>query len=227
MKRLKTFIQTVKGFALFAGYYLEKYLEEHLMNQNTRQPILITVFAFLGLVAFIKVFEEIAKMLVERWQGLRRIILGDDYIEGIWFNKVPVSPPLYGLLRIAIRNNSVNVDGEQYDQHGALTASWHSEMAKFDGRTLRYGYKATYSKHGADQPSHGMSGISFSKSSGVPLTYNGHFRDTAGNEEGRYFMGFRVADVIAKTLEEPLKKLPTIRDLIAQAERLPHPPSDE
>ena len=225
MKRLERFIQSVKAFALFAGLYLEKYLEQHLLDEKSRKPVLVTVFAFLGLIAFIKIAEEVADFAIERWRGLRRTILGDSYIEGVWFNKVPLENPLYGLLRIEIRDGSVRVDGEQYDQHGALTASWHSEMARFDGSVLTYAYKATYSRHGKEHEAHGVSRISFAKAShsGVPQTYNGHFHDTAGNQEPCCFTGFRIEALIREALEKPVEKAYALKQLTTQADKLPRP----
>ncbi len=225
MKRLERFIQSVKAFALFAGLYLEKYLEQHLLDDKTRKPVLVTLFAFLGLIAFIKVAEAVAEFAIERWRGLRRTILGDNYIEGVWFNKVPLASPLYGLLRIEIKESSVRVSGEQYDHNGAMTATWHSEMARFDGSTLAYAYRATYSKHGQQYEVHGVSHISFAKASrtGAPRSYNGHFHDSVGQQETCCFTGFRLETPTIELLDKPTEKLPAVKQLIAQADKLPQP----
>jgi hypothetical protein len=181
--------------------------------------------AFLGLIAFIKIAEVVAEFAIERWRGLRRTILGDSYIEGVWFNKVPIASPLYGLLRIEIKGESVRVSGEQYDKHGANTAIWHSEMSKFDGSTLSYAYRATYSRHGEQHEVHGVSQISFGKVSrtGAPRSYNGHYHDSVGQQETCCFTGFRLEADIVDQLDKPTEKLPTVKQLIAQADKLPQP----
>lgn len=225
MQRLERFIDAVRAFALFVGLYFEQYLEGHLLNGKSPAPLLVTIFAFLGLIAFVKIAEAATVLAIERWRGFRRTILGDNYIEGIWFNKVPTTSPLYGLLRIEIKDGSVGIDGEQYDRNGALTASWHSEMSKFDGDVLTYAYKATYSKHGQKHQVDGVSQISFAKAShsGVPQSYNGHFHDSVGDEQACCFTGFRVETALKEMLEKPTEKAKAVRDLIAQAEMLPQP----
>jgi hypothetical protein len=225
MKRLDNFIQSVKAFALFAGLYLEKYLEQHLIDDKTQKPVLVIVCAFLGLIAVIKVSEKVAEFAIERWRGLRRTILGDNYIEGVWFNKVPINSPLYGLLRIEIKDSSVRISGEQYDRNGAMTATWHSEMARFDGSILSYAYRATYSQHGQEQEVHGVSQISFAKVSrtGEPRSYNGHYHDSVGQQQTCCFTGFRLDANTIEMLDKPTEKLPAVKQLIGQADKLPQP----
>lgn len=228
MKRLLRFTQSVKAFALFGALYLEKYLEVHLLDAKSPKPVLVTVLAFLGLIAAIKLAEAVADFAVERWRGLRRTILGDSYIEGVWFNKVPIASPLYGLLRIEIKEGSMRVEGEQYDQTGSMTATWHSDMAQFDGSILTYAYKVIYAKVGQQQEIPGISRISFAKAShsGVPRSYNGHFQDIAGNEVTCCFTGFRIEDKqTIQRLETPAEKQNAVKQLVGSADRLSRNPA--
>jgi hypothetical protein len=217
MKRLEAFIAFVKGFGLLFGFYIERRFE-YVLGDKTPKSLLVIV-AFLSLLASIKIFERLAETSIERWRWLRKSILGDNYIEGVWFNKVPTNPPLYGLLRIELRDGSVGVEGEQYDQDATLTATWHSEMAHFDGSILTYAYRVIYVREGQSHEIQGISRISFAKVSqkGVPRSYNGHFQDIAVEQKNFCFTGFLLEDqqILAK-IERPDGKHEAITALVTK-----------
>ena len=217
MKRLQAFISFVEGFGLLFGFYIERRFE-YVLGNETPKPLL-TIIAFLSLLASIMLFGQLAKSSVERWRWLRRTILGDNYIEGVWFNKVPTEPPLYGLLHFEFRNGSVGVEGEQYNGQAILTATWHSEMAHFDGSILTYAYKVIYVREGQPHEIQGVSRISFAKVSrnGVPLSYNGHFQDIAAERQNFCFTGFRLEDEdLLSKIESPSGKHDAILALISR-----------
>lgn len=193
MKRLKNFIDSVKVVVLFVGLYLQKYLEDTLFGPNPPAPWRARAAVLLLLLVLIFMLGKIVEGLIDRWQILRRLILGSNDIEGVWFNKVFLDPPLYGLLRIEIKGTNVNIDGEQFDNTGAMTATWRTDMARFDDRTLHYAYTVT---HTPARPLdiRGVSEISFAKASrtGKPIFYNGRFQDTTEDPTPRSFLGFRV-----------------------------------
>lgn len=220
MKRLQQFIRTVQAFGLIVGFYLEKHFEHFLECVRTQDgkdssSSLVLIVAVLALMASIKICEWLADAAVERWSWLRRTILGDSYIEGVWFNGGSADKQVFGLLRIAFRDGKVIVEGEQYDGNGSLTATWHCDMAEFDGSTLRYAYEVIYA-HKFSHEIHGTSRLSFAKvsGSGIPRSYNGYFQDI-GPEGAVCFTGFRVeSGDILKKLETPEGKISAVKTLI-------------
>ena len=193
MKRLQNFIHGAAYLGLLIGFYLEKKFEEQILGKEAHLAWRVFL-PFLVLLVFAKIFEWGTGTAVERWSWMRKIISGDSYIEGVWFNKVLTEKPLYGLLLIEFKEGTISLDGEQLDSNAKLTATWHSSMAKFDGKILTYAYEVDYA--GKEQPHmiHGVSEISFSRVTvpGPPTNYNGHFQDIAADHKNCPFTGFRV-----------------------------------
>jgi hypothetical protein len=127
MNKLKNFRHAVQSLIVFGVFWLEKSIEYNFLENKKTPPAIIWIVAAVGLMALLWT----AEWLVNRWfdysQKLRRLVLGDDFIEGTWFNKVKLSgQALYGLLHIEVREDGVMVHGAQYDENCKLTATWES-----------------------------------------------------------------------------------------------------
>lgn len=213
------FTQSIKALALLIGLYLEKNAEQYFLNTKVPVPLLL-LLAGLVLIAFISFSEWFAEFAIDHWRGLRRLILRDAFVEGIWFNMVPGRPAPYGLLKISMSAGTVKIDGEQYDAAASLTATWHSEMARFDGRILKYVYRVRYSRDSFDADAEGITTLSFANatSSGVPRTYNGHYQDITTAPKILSFTAWRVeAPELLTRLETDDRKQAAVLALIGQA----------
>lgn len=198
MKRLQNFVRGVEAFALFFALWLEQWAEQYLFKNNSAPLALLLLAAFVGLVVFVKLAQFLVTRWVDKSPTLRRLILGDDYIEGFWFNKVQThDAALFGLLRIKVTEGGVTVHGEQYDESGRLTATWDSQMAEYHNNTLQYAYLVKYVGRSDTQDVYGFSDISFSKVTGCPGQYTGRFQDISPIDKTANtftFVGSRVVE---------------------------------
>lgn len=200
MKKLHTFVRVIEALALFLALWIEEWAEKYLFTSKSAPLALLVVTGFVGMVVIIKLAHSAVSRWVDTSPRLRKLILGDDYIEGYWFNKVVMGNSVrYGVLRILATEGGVTVHGEQYDPTGKVTATWESQMADYHNNTLRYAYMVKYVGRTDSQDTYGFSDISFSKVSGCPMQYAGRFQDISPNDETANtftFVGFRVVNDI-------------------------------
>ena len=110
MKQLHTFRHAIQSLVIFGGFYLEKLVEHDLLENTKTPPPVIWIVAAIGLVGLLWLIEYLINVWFDRSQWFRQKLLGDDFIEGIWFNKVKLSDKsLFGLLRIEIKEGGVIV----------------------------------------------------------------------------------------------------------------------
>jgi len=199
VKNLKIFRHATQSLVVFGTFWLEKAVEHDLLLGTHASPTLIWIVAAVGLVALLWFSEWLINKCFDRSVWLRKRILGDDFIEGVWFNKVklPLPGQAYGLLYIEVKEEGVVVHGSQHKENGQLTATWESYMADYRGNTLRYAYAVKYTERGDIQDVQGVSDISFLKRAGIaPQEYNGRFHDICPSqqpEESITFVGRRLS----------------------------------
>lgn len=223
MKKLHTFVRGVEALALFLALWIEEWAEKYLFTSKSAHLALLVVTGFVGLVVIVKLAHSAMTHWVDHSPRLRKLILGDDYIEGFWFNKVQLSTTArFGLLRIIVTEGGVTVHGEQFDELGKLTATWESQMADYHNNTLRYAYLVKYIGRPDTQDVYGFSDISFSKVSGCPMQYSGRFQDISPNDETANtftFVGFRLVNDIHIADLKGGRKPSVIAALIADASK--------
>lgn len=200
MNSLKKFLLFWQSIVIFAGLYFEKWAEQYFVDEAQGRPALLTLVTFLGLVVLIKCLDYPFAKGVEKSRKLRRMILGDAYIEGVWFNKVKSGEEnRYGLLNIEYQDESICVHGEQYDESGNLKSTWHSVMSTYREKDLNltYAYEANYFLPAGDKQVstiQGISSIRFLKTpaGGSPNTYEGSYEDSVPVQEKHFFLGAKV-----------------------------------
>lgn len=225
MKKLHTFVRAVEALALFLALWIEQWAQQYLFKSHSAPLALLVVTGFVGLVAVVKLAHYTMTHWVDTSPQLRKLILGDDYIEGYWFNKVQTSTSaLFGLLRIIVTEAGVRVHGEQFDASGKLTATWESQMADYHNNNLRYAYLVKYVGRPDSQDIYGFSDISFSKVSGCPMEYSGRFQDISPNDETANtftFVGFRIVNDLHIADFKGSRKQAAISALIGEASKKP------
>lgn len=200
MKALKSFLAFWQMSAIFCGLYLEKWAEKYLIDDASVHPPLLMFALFVGLAVIIKALDLPFIKGVEKSRRLRRLILGDDYIEGVWFNKIKSgNGNLNGLVHIYFSEGDMRVSGEQYNEEGQLTATWHSTMSEYSEThaELSYAYKSNY--FNAADPTktstvEGISKIRFIKAPmfGIPRTYEGTYEDNCPSQQKHIFLGKKI-----------------------------------
>ena len=131
-----------------------------------------------------KLLETIAKNLFDSSTVFRRLVLGDDFIEGCWLHRVydnanPGQIASFAIIYLTCGNNSINVNGKAYNMDGSFLASFSTAATVYQNGKLR----GIYDGLKTTAPSGdviGYSEYSFvkSKSKGIPLMWSGFLYDT-------------------------------------------------
>jgi len=220
MKNLKLFRRAIQSLVVFGVFWLEKLVEYHLLEGKKSPPALVWIVAAVGLVALLYAVEWGINTWFDHSEWMREAILQDDFIEGVWFNKVKASgTALYGLLYIKVKEDSAVVHGTQYDEQGSLTGTWDSYMAEYHGNTLKYAYHVMYINQPERQGVRGVSDISFSKTVGMPKEYAGWFQDICPHQQTATtftFVGRRVTKQPQLGMLAGSEKDRAVKELIAE-----------
>lgn len=219
MHRLESFYKTLTTILIVIFLSIEAYLV-HLVSEikieNKFYPFIIIGF-IIGLILIFKFVEFLVEKLLEESKIVRALILRDDFIEGVWLDKVDIDGISgYGLITIVYQNGKFIQTGEQILYDGTTRCSWNSVASEYDNNTLKIIYHVKYfDEKLVDQP-YGISMYRFAKSGShkQPLSYIGTFFDMSNNYMTKSVKGFKVTDkkLIAKlyvpeTRNEALKIL--------------------
>ena len=215
MKRYKHFLRWVELLALFSAVFLADVILHKLENVHAGSLTFLLVLGIITILVF-HVVEYLATAAFERFDWLRRFILGADCIEGVWFDVV-CGENLFGIITIDQKAGEVAVVGEQFDTAGRVTATWEDFITSIEGNTLRAVYRAP--QFGA-QPSEllGFSSYVFSGTPGKPPQYyNGYFADISTGPRKCHLRGFRITDpATLQRLREPHNKTEALLKLIRE-----------
>lgn len=186
---------TIQTTAVYVGILLINYLEKNFIS-NTSSLSAFFIVSFLFLVLFlglVKFSSLLFSFFIERFTFIKKLILGSEYIEGIWLNKAKNT---VGIIRIIFKDESYSIDGSQYDEEGILLATWRSTTLSFDGNKLEYVYNTHY--YGTDSISDtvGYSVYNFIRDLGsrIPHTYNGFFIDISNSSSQHHFISKKITD---------------------------------
>ena len=155
---------------------------------------------------------------------VRKLALGDDYLEGVWIDAVTGSD-LFGVISISYKDGHLRMNGEQYNTQGAVTACWDNFLINIDGRTVRTLYRAP--QYGAGAPSEllGFSTYIFSGPPGKPpQRYTGYFADCSIPGARCGLRGIRITDkALLKRLSSPSERHDALLAAHDSAQHHPEP----
>lgn len=216
MGQYKRFIEWVRLLSLFSAVFIADLILRHL--EHTKIPFLASA-AFIGLmvIATMHVMELLATTVFERLGFVRRFVLGDDCIEGMWFDNV-VGEDLFGLITIQFRDGGISISGEQYDAAGKITATWENYVVAFEGCTLRAIYRAPQFRGGVPSEVYGFTTYVFTGRPGKPPSFfSGFFADISGESRKCQLRGFRITDKkIMARIGKPESRREAIAELMQQ-----------
>ncbi len=193
MERYKRFLEWTRTLAVFVAVFIAELVLKGL--ENYAMPLWATTLA-LGITAIISLHVAEAGLvrLVEAAPFLRRLIFAHQWIEGLWFDEV-VGENHFALVTISTVEGELRVCGEQFDEHGAITATWESCAAVLEGSTLRTIYRSPQFYNGPPTETSGMSTYVFTGRPGhAPDFYSGSFVDAAEGGRRCQIRGARIKE---------------------------------
>jgi hypothetical protein len=193
MERYKRFLEWTRTLAVFSAVFAADLVLKRVEDQGF--SLLATTF-ILGLVAIVSlhVAEAVAVRVIEAAPWLRRLVLANQWVEGIWIDEV-VGENHFALVTMSTEGGEVKVRGEQFDVDGAITATWESCASVLEGNTLRTIYRSPQFYKGQPSETSGMSTYVFTGRPGqAPEFYSGSFIDAAAGGRNCQLRGARIND---------------------------------
>jgi hypothetical protein len=123
------------------------------------------------------IFRIIADSLIENSKPLRRLLLGNRFVEGAWIDLVQSSDDskFVSVVHVAFEAQSLRLSGQNFDLSGQPRGSFRSVMVVIDWPVLKYKYE--WAARGPKRPSEGFGEICFGETEGPPVLLQGFFVD--------------------------------------------------
>jgi hypothetical protein len=178
VKRLDTFISWMDSIAVsaiaIATYTIRSTIQETIVNPTITMLLLIAIVVLLS-----RITEFLIKELVSKSRWLRRIVLGTQFIEGRWIDKVVTDGNVesIALLTITYSNNQFEVNGESLDLMGDKLGAFHTYISVFDNWELKYAYHGVNIRKG-DIRIDGYGEYNFVRHEKFPLSFLGFLHDS-------------------------------------------------
>lgn len=165
----------------------------------------MALFSIAVISASIELIKFLAETLFDQSRFLRRILLGDQYLEGTWFDIMDVAgkPSEVGLSWLSYDDWEIKYSGEDY--HLKYLSDCADEAMKhrfpYTAEKIVYlkdnklFYKYTAERSGRDEPEIvGYGELQFPGGRGIPMRYTGHYYRQEGSGIFRKicFVGFRL-----------------------------------
>ncbi len=157
-----------------AIYTARSAIEDIVGNPTVTLLLLIVIVVLLGRLA-----EFFIKELVLRARWLRRIIMGAQFIEGTWIDKVVTDNNIesIALLTIVFENSRFEINGESLDLAGERLGTFRTYISEYENWELRYAYHGM-NKRKQDVRIDGYGEYHFVRGDQMPLTFSGFLHDS-------------------------------------------------
>ncbi len=134
---LRTIISTV--VSVLSGLFLKNYL-----NIDDFSIILIAVIIVLVIIS--KSIEFILHWVVNNSTGLRKVILGNHFIEGYWIQEFIKNPEFEAIERVTLTkisysNQGYIVTGETFNFDCESRGTFHSKYSEYKNFCLEYAFE--------------------------------------------------------------------------------------
>ena len=179
---------------------------------------LAAISAILIVLSVGKILEIVFNELFERIRWMRKLWLGDQFVEGIWFEVVFKDnvPSYYGLLTIRSDRSGVRIGGQGYDSDGSKLEFFQSNDVSISWPMLTYTYTA-HRRSTANPINSGVENIIFEeRDSAPPIRLTAVFTDifTGDSHETE---AWKVTDAeICDMISLPASRREAVRRLIGE-----------
>jgi hypothetical protein len=177
LKQIEKFLEITKTAAsgligIISGYFLKKYL-----NANAEEKIWVIVVVAILLFIIISFFNWAITKIVGNSKPIRKLLLGKDFLEGCWIQKItddPMNdrPVIYSIVYISYNDGYYKVTGESFDKDGNFTATFHSQFSEYSNHILKYPFTITTLEN-QEKKVFGTSKLTFSSTNEHPNRYLG------------------------------------------------------
>jgi hypothetical protein len=199
--------------------FLKKYIEKMLPPQWEHAAVMTWLLIFICLFILIELLQYAINNYVERSQWLRRKLLGDNFIEGIWKDVVTWNTNegkflTGGLVEITFSKGKLHVSGESFDASGRRIGSFRSLVASYRDRVLTYSFSKfdSTTERGA---SPGYAEYHFQVQREHAIAFDGFFF-REGEREKMQVSGERLGDEELGDLEEATSRARIVSDYVYQ-----------
>lgn len=169
----------------------------------------------LGLISYF--FGNSIEKIFENKRSLRKKFLGDDYIEGYYYDESTDTSHV-SLISIKLQDDGYLIEGQNYDKSKEnFLIGWRSIVSVYKDRFLYTNYKQTGSKSSNKQHEYGILNIEFF---GSPTdNYTGYYQDYESTIK-HHVSGRKVSESDMKkykNFEEIAEKKKFICDMLASS----------
>ena len=213
MEKLERFSDIYRLFVATAVSAAAALLLDHLQKLfKDRALQWISVLVLIAIVLF--VLDQFLEALIDLSPALRRMILGNDFIEGYWLDlsidKATRIVHHGTLLTIGWEDHRLGVTGIEFDPTGAPVANFSSTGLVYNRRVLTF----VYTSHGDVFTAEVEQGIDQLQFSSPPESYSGFYFDYTRSVAYRIH-GTRV-DAATIRANNSFRDLASKRDYIVQ-----------
>jgi hypothetical protein len=201
MKNIENFYKKISVVIIAATFAIEnlivKRLVEYLQKIKLANEWIILLLSIIILVFIFELLSLVVEMVIEKCKCIRALILGEDFIEGVWFDLVEDNgEKCYGLVTISYKEGHIEQNGVKISSQGLPQSAWNTDISKYEDNILTIVYRVNYSDEKMIEHPSGISFIHFLKRANHkhPLIYNGTFYDMSKPLITKSFNGFKVTD---------------------------------
>jgi|GEM_PF-5420639 len=219
MKKLEKFYNIVNIGLIVFMLFLEGEIRHFVEKTKLEHEHLIFIIVIAILIAFFKFIEWLVELLVEKIASLRALILGDEYLEGVWCDRTTIDGKFYyAILSIMLKDGMYLINGSQYCSDGTEHHCWNTIASKFENPTIRFLYRSIYfNEQDKENEPMGYSSYSFEKLNlhHCPTSYKGKYKDFGKNSIERSFKGVKILKKdFLKNLRIPENQRSTVLEII-------------
>lgn len=168
MKKFNAFMITASTFIF---WYLFSFFSNYLTmleNNTFLKALIASIFSY----AIYKGFVFFIIFLGNQCEKIKRIILGNEYLNGKW---IGYYHGVSGKIRYFIETIEQDMDGiiirgNSFDENMEFHSSWNSEAVNINGKTGILTYTYSVSGKGSDDDGLGMARFSFVRKNSKDIT---------------------------------------------------------
>lgn len=150
------------------------------------------------LLVLIEIIAKIAENLIDSNSKIRKLILREDFIEGLWIDITEINT--YAIINIRYKKGEYHLQGESYDENGRLLGNWESISTWSSNCKLRCNYKGNYENQISEFD--GINEFVFvSANNSIPFQFSGYYLDIFEENKSYRIRGERISDNYLKEMK--------------------------
>ena len=178
MKKINKFLEITKAAAsgilgVLSAYFFKKHL-----NEGGGEELWGTIAIAVVLFIVVSIFNYVIANIIDKCQWIRKKMLGKDFLEGIWMQKIASrslteKPIDYHIISILYEKGFYKITGESYNKKGKYIASFQSYSSKYENHILEYPFTVATIENNTEKKIYGTSKLTFSPADRLPDKYIG------------------------------------------------------